>query len=272
MHANTKYKVDYLRIKFTIDADLFESIYARIKILMLKKWGGSVEDMERCHKVNVFRNYSTKANYYMIDIWDEGSEVFYDLAEQYGSSFQRVDIRHIEPNSTQESVIALGHQLQVGVTSWNVNTYKTKPASKRMGRDRGGIGFAIGSHKSDLRIAKYIRGREQGAIEYQFQGRLLRKALEAAREEKAATLSPLGVGDFWANNLDAMGHDRYSAACNQAHKAATEQLERKREDRLRNLSQSPLWESDTHRSVSASSTETSASKPAEESQTPTENA
>lgn len=250
MHAQKVYSIDYLKVRFDIADDLFQQIYAHFRVLMTRKWGGSVSDMEKCHKVNVFHNRASKRNYYIIDIWDIGSEIFYDIAEQYGNNVQRVDIRHSVPAATKDDIIDSGHFLQKGVTSWNVNVYNTKPASKRMGRDRGGIGFAIGSHKSDLRVTKYIRGREQGALEYQVQGKQLRKALELAREEKAATATPLGVGDLWADNLDAMGHHRYTSALNQANTASTQRTEALRQARMLNLSQAPLWESDANRNIS----------------------
>ena len=65
--------------------------------------------------------------------------------------------------------------------SRNVSLFNTRANNKTRGRAGGGKGAAVGSKGSPYRVAVYRRGKEQGAVEIQMQGKAVKSVLETAR-------------------------------------------------------------------------------------------
>lgn len=125
-----------------------------------------------------------------VDIWGEWAGVVDLLPESFFPFLRRFDIRATVWDATEATIIQIGQHLQQTVTSHNINVYSTKPATKRLGRDRGGKGFAIGSHKSDLRITVYKRTGEPAAQEFQCSGQMMKGIVEEVYADP--TIAPLG--------------------------------------------------------------------------------
>lgn len=169
---NRVWRFDYAKFKFTTDVTHFYSLLGEIKAAyaLFDPKG----DFDRYHKVNAFQNVQHGTMDYFIDIWGEAAGlVWYLPREPYFNCLKRCDVRAIEHEMTEDEILYGGQALQRHSGKYNINVYSTKPGTKRMGRDRGGKGFAIGSHKSDLRVTYYKRSREQSAVEYQFSGQKL---------------------------------------------------------------------------------------------------
>jgi hypothetical protein len=132
----------------------------------------------KSHKVNrLWYNSDSDMETWSIDIWGEWAAIVYRLPPNWLPFLKRLDVRAIVWDATQETILDVGQHLQRNVTSHNINVFSTKKASKRMGRDRGGVGFAIGSHKSDLRVTCYKRTGEPVAQEFQCSGAMLTRLM-----------------------------------------------------------------------------------------------
>ncbi len=132
----------------------------------------------KSHKTNrLWFNAEKGMETWSLEVWGEWTGIVYRLPNFWSLWLKRFDVRAIVWDATKDTVLDLGQHLQRNVTSHNINVYNTKPASKRLGRDRGGVGFAIGSHKSDLRITCYKRTSEPVAQEFQCSGAMLQNII-----------------------------------------------------------------------------------------------
>jgi len=135
----------------------------------------------KCHgewlksvKVNYFRSQNPEYETCCIEIWGEWTAVIEKLPYGAWARFlKRLDVRGTLWDVGHDAIVNTGQYLQRHVTSRNVETFSSKPASKRLGRDRGGKGFRIGSRKSDYCAVVYRRTGEPAAIEFRFQGQAL---------------------------------------------------------------------------------------------------
>lgn len=179
---NRVWRFDYAKFKFCTSGDHFRTLYDEIRAAyaLLHPKG----DFSKFHKVNVFRNPSHDTYDYFIDIWGEAAGlVIFLQREPYFNCCKRLDVRATEWEMTEDEIMLGGQALQRTCSQYNINVYSTKEGTKRMGRDRGGKGFAIGSHKSDLRVTYYKRKSEKAAVEYQYSGQ---KLINCIREVLAA--------------------------------------------------------------------------------------
>lgn len=166
------WRFDYAKFKFVTSSEHFNELYAEIKAAA--RLFDAKADFSKSHKINVFRNTSHTTYDYFVDIWGEfAGLVQYLPREPYFNCLKRCDVRAHEFDLTNEEIVYTGQVLQRPISQYNINVYSTRETTKRMGKDRGGKGFAIGSHKSDLRITYYKRKGEVSAVEYQFAGQKL---------------------------------------------------------------------------------------------------
>jgi len=144
----------------------------------------------KSHKVNrLWYNAAQDMETWSIDIWGEWAGIVEMLPLHWLRWLRRFDVRAIVWDATGENVESMGMHLYQNVTSHNIHVFNTRPATKRLGRDRGGVGFAIGSHKSDLRIAVYKRTGEQVAQEFQMSGTYLRRIVQSVLQDYEGTES-----------------------------------------------------------------------------------
>lgn len=141
-------------------------------------------DWLKSHKVNrLWYNAAADMETWSIDIWGEWAGIVEVLPPQWFKRLRRFDARAIVWDATEAMVSQIGQTLCNSLSTYNVNLYNTRPSTKRLGRDRGGVGFAIGSHKSDLRITCYKRTGEPVALEFQMSGNYLRRLREQVEAE-----------------------------------------------------------------------------------------
>lgn len=163
----------------------------------------------KSHKTNrLWFNAGKGMETWSLEIWGEWTGIVYRLPNYWTLWLKRFDVRAIVWDAGKDTILDLGQHLQRNVTSHNINVYNTKPASKRLGRDRGGVGFAIGSHKSDLRVTCYKRTSEPVAQEFQCSGAMLRNIVEAVA---AAGITDDETRSAWgaiATRIEAQGNKR----------------------------------------------------------------
>lgn len=219
--STVTFRPDYAKFMIECDPDLWHHFYSVLnrESHELKCAG----EWLKSHKVNrLWFNAESKMETWTIEIWGEWAAIVDRLPQAWFLFLKRYDVRAIIWDATKDTILDMGQHLQRHVTSHNINVFSTKPATKRLGRDRGGVGFAVGSHKSDLRITCYKRTGEPVAQEFQCTGAMLSrlvtqvwndlhtkggqvnlfKALEReVRKEGERRLSRVlegaGVGTYW---------------------------------------------------------------------------
>jgi hypothetical protein len=135
-------------------------------------------DWLKSFKVNYFRSQRDDYETCCIEIWGEWTTIIEKLPyEQWSRFLRRLDVRGTLWDVGEDAIVSTGQYLQRNVASRNVEVFSSKPASKRLGRDRGGKGFRIGSRKSDYCAVVYRRTGEPSAVEFRFQGQALRGLL-----------------------------------------------------------------------------------------------
>jgi hypothetical protein len=163
----------------------------------------------KCHKTQRLRyNADMDMETWTLEVWGEWTTVATLMPADWILSLKRFDVRAIVWDADNDTIIDLGQHLQRTVTSHNIHVFSTKAASKRLGRDRGGKGFAIGSHKSDLRITCYKRTGEPVAQEFQCTGAMLVRLKMQAWDWYHKTSKTV---DIWKNlgyRIQKMGNER----------------------------------------------------------------
>jgi hypothetical protein len=128
-------------------------------------------DAPRSAHVNSVRNNPDGTRLFVFEAWGPAciNAHLLDFAT-WGPHLDRLDVR-VDTEVTRNGVDRLYDYIKSNKHgNRNVTLYDSKPRSKRSGRDSGGFGIALGSHKSDLRITWYVRGTAQGAMEFQCAG------------------------------------------------------------------------------------------------------
>lgn len=166
------FRPDYAKFLIECEPDLWHHYYT--ELTRESHEYKAAGEWLKSHKVNrLWFNKEAGLETWSIEIWGEWTGLVDRLPQAWFLFLRRYDVRAIIWDATRDTILDLGQHLQRNITSHNVNVYNTRPATKRLGRDRGGVGFAIGSHKSDLRITCYKRTGEPVAQEFQCSGTML---------------------------------------------------------------------------------------------------
>lgn len=175
--ATAMYRPDYAKFLFNLPRGLFATYYQRLTAESHDaKFHG---DWLKSHKVTALPCQNPDYENTVIEIWGEWAGLVTRLPFQsWGPCLRRFDVRAIVWDADEDAVLAVGQRLQRSDVGYNVEVYNSKPASKRMGRDRGGKGFRVGSRKSDVCLVVYKRTGEPVACEFRFQGQVLRNMVE----------------------------------------------------------------------------------------------
>lgn len=170
--ATVTFRHDYAKFMFECQPEVWNHLYRVLNETSHEmKFQG---EWLKSHKTNRLHFNAEKGmETWVLEIWGEWAGIVEKLPAEWILSLKRFDARAIVWDADKDTILDLGQHLQRNVNSHNINVYNTKPATKRLGRDRGGVGFAIGSHKSDLRITCYKRTGEPVAQEFQCTGAML---------------------------------------------------------------------------------------------------
>jgi hypothetical protein len=177
--ATVSFRPDYAKFLFECEPEVWNHlIRVAHETSHTMKFSG---EWLKSHKTNrLWFNAEKGMETWTLEIWGEWAGIVSKLPADWLLSLKRFDVRAIVWDATKDTILDLGQHMQRNVTSHNIHVFATKPATKRLGRDRGGHGFAIGSHKSDLRITCYKRTGEPVAQEFQCTGAMLARLKLAA--------------------------------------------------------------------------------------------
>jgi hypothetical protein len=171
------YRPDYAKFVLDLPRGLFRHYYDGLREAAAKRQ--YTGEWDKHHHVQAMHSMEADRERTIIEIWGEWTAVIKHLPfDVWGPALKRFDVRGIQWDADGDSVLTVGQSLQRAGLSYNVEVFNSKNASKRLGRDRGGQGFRVGSRKSDLCLVVYKRAQEPVAIEYRIQSHLLRRALE----------------------------------------------------------------------------------------------
>jgi len=205
--ATVTFRPDYAKFLVEAEPEVWNHMYRVLNETSHEmKFNG---EWLKSHKTNrLWYNGEKGMETWSLEIWGEWSGIVQRLPADWVLHLKRFDVRAVVWDASKDTILDLGQHLQRTVTSHNVHVYSTKPATKRLGRDRGGIGFAIGSHKSDLRVTCYKRTGEPVAQEFQCTGDMLLRLKMAAWDWFHKTGQTI---DIWRNlgaRIEAEGNKR----------------------------------------------------------------
>ncbi len=205
--ATVTFRPDYAKFLITCEFDRWLTLYHGLNELSHgRKYKA---EWLKSHKVNrLYYNADSGMETWSIDIWGEWAGLVELLDPHWLKWLKRIDVRATVWDATKENILDIGQHLQRHVTSHNVNVFSTKPATKRLGRDRGGVGFAIGSHKSDLRITCYKRTGEPVAQEFQCSGAMLQRLIGECMEQEKYFSGAYSIWDGLKNKVETQGQKR----------------------------------------------------------------
>jgi len=219
--ATVTYRADYAKFLFSLPRGLFHQYYEALNRASHEvKFHG---DWLNSHKVTALPSNNPDVDNTVIEIWGEWAGLVSRLPFRvWGAALRRFDVRAVVWDADEDAVLAVGQRLQRSDVGYNVEVFNSKPASKRMGRDRGGKGFRVGSRKSDCCLVVYKRTGEPAAVEFRFQGQILRSQVEwvlyhhseasdtvnlwpkmiergesAGQRRLQAVLERAGIGTYW---------------------------------------------------------------------------
>ncbi len=175
--STVTFRPDYAKFMVVCEPDRWNHLYQ--SFCAISHEVKFTAEFLKSHKVNrLWYNADSGMETWVIEIWGEWAGIVEKMDVHWVGRLKRFDVRAIVWDANQDTVLDLGQHLQRNINRHNINVYNTKAASKRLGRDRGGVGFAIGSHKSDLRITTYKRTGEPVAQEFQCTGAMLKRLVE----------------------------------------------------------------------------------------------
>ena len=210
------YRYDYLKLIITHPAGTFNQYYDAIRREGTRV-AGSAEKWDRSHKVTAFNSMEPLWERTCVEVWGEASDLISALDWAVYSQFaKRLDVRAILWEVEEDAVLFTGQRLQRNVSSLNVECFSSKPASKRLGRDRGGKGFRVGSRKSDICAVVYKRTREPAAQEFRFQGQSLSNAIHQVDGDLLHKAEVLNLWSILKGRLQMKGEQRLERAMNEA--------------------------------------------------------
>ena len=205
--STVTFRPDYAKFLFECEPEVWNLLYrAFCEQSHEMKFAG---EFLKSHKTNrLWFNPQNGYETWSLEIWGEWTGIISKMSPDWILSLKRFDVRAIVWDAGEDTIITLGQHLQRTVTSHNINVYSTKPASKRLGRDRGGKGFAIGSHKSDLRVTCYKRTGEPVAQEFQCTGAMLTRLKLQAWDWYHKTSGTIDIWKNLSNRIQVEGNKR----------------------------------------------------------------
>lgn len=188
------FRPDYAKFLIHAPAGTFHQYYEALNRASHEtKFHG---DWLKSHKVQALPCQNEGYDLTSIEIWGEWAGIVRSMPfSEWGRHLKRFDVRAIVWDADGDAVLAVGQRLQRADVGYNVETFNSKPASKRHGRDRGGQGFRVGSRKSDVCTVVYKRSGEPVAQEFRFQSQVLRNMVEMTLRTAKGSERDF---DYWA--------------------------------------------------------------------------
>lgn len=214
--ATVEWRWDYAEFIVVCPRGTFGQYYDHLsRAAMGRKWGNASWDAS--HKVQALHNFTPDWDRTKVSIWGECTGVV-DLLDYavWSSWVGRLDVRATQWDVDGEAVLHTGQRLQRTISTRNIEVFSSKNASKRLGRDRGGKGFRIGSRKSDFCIVCYKRAQEPAATEYRIKGQALLNALHRIEDGWDVYSKLNNVWSYLKEDIVAQGEKRFGSVMKEA--------------------------------------------------------
>lgn len=173
-HLLAEHRYDYAKFVLRAPLDLCEQY--KLQFVQLVAAGDEFDGNGSGYNVKPLRRTPDGQWIYVYELWGPLAQIVrYFSWEAWGKLIERLDVK-FDYDVTPSGVRALRDQLEgSGSGGRNVQTFNSRVREKKEGRDGGGFGVAVGSHKSESRLSAYKRGRELGGVEYQISGKKVKK-------------------------------------------------------------------------------------------------
>lgn len=200
-------RADYCKLLLHMDYDQFETWYKPIRTF----WADRIAQGYVCRTPRV-KPLGTVAGdnkrRYVVESWGlDASALLNRTIEAHSSNITRIDIRIGLEYLTYVDIVQLIDSFRSESSRLSKYIYESPIRQRTDGRHGGGMGIAIGSHKSDVRVSVYKRANEYAAYEVQASGDVLKRILSEYRQS-LRDLSPIdALGDVY-NSILALGSER----------------------------------------------------------------
>lgn len=119
---------------------------------------------------------------YMVETWGKFAHmVLRELPHEWYTFIARVDWRISVDVNVNRLKFLYAYIEANQKRARNLQLFDTRPRTKKQGRNAGGKGLAVGSHKSEARLSVYQKTGERGAIELQVKGAKLQQCITDAK-------------------------------------------------------------------------------------------
>lgn len=195
-------RIDYVKVAKKLDHDVAQQL-GKIWYDTFEGKDGTGENARSAH-VNSVRKEADGKYLWIFEAWGVASGAVVNLDwDMWAKDLVRMDVRG-EQDVTKGGVDRVYQHLSHNKKgARNIQLFSSKVRSKRSGRDTGGYGIAIGSHKSDVRITIYVRGNAAGAMEFQFSGKKLAQLIQIENSLKAVYMVDSNA-DYWIHLMQSI--------------------------------------------------------------------
>lgn len=171
-------RIDYAKFVLTVEADLFAHLYA----LWLDTMAGPTPlHLVKGLKMTCLGERAPGKRMYILEAWGEIANRTRDLEwSTWCHHLRRLDVRSELRFATDQTVKAIYDHLLAQTQRQNLTWFSSRPRSKRGGGATGGEGFALGSHKSDVRLVVYRKPGTTWACESQVTDNVLQRLVMQA--------------------------------------------------------------------------------------------
>lgn len=206
---------DYAKWTFRVEQDLFHQHYEHFRECLHRVYSGG--DINDTHHVHIHGGYGAIEKWYTLEVWGDAAEVVKLLVgPRWWTNLDRVDVKGVVWDLSPEQNAANGLMLAMQGCQYMVNTYNQKERRKKNGKSAGGKGFAIGSHKSDLRISAYNRPNTDVGLEFQCSGAMLTRLQAHTISQFIQGVSNRVLFTGLAQSIQAVGYGRFRNAFEKA--------------------------------------------------------
>ncbi len=202
-------RIDYSKFVLTVEQDLFAHLYAH----WLDTLAGDVPlALVKGLKMTCLGERAPGKRMYILEAWGETAYKTRNLEwSTWSHHLRRLDVRMELRYASQESVKAVYEHLLQQTQRQNLSWFSSRPRSKRGGGATGGEGFALGSHKSDVRLVVYKKPNQPWVCESQVTDNVLQRLVSSASSAYDGT--PEGSQMAWSilvGSVSTIGRQRAS--------------------------------------------------------------
>lgn len=203
-NAGPLVRCDYFKFKLQLDVE--NAILVERSTREIMEAYKAAHDVAGGWKMGIARVVDKQTRVYYIEAWGELSQAMtmFDF-DEWSAHVERVDVRQ-SVNWSDDGAEALYQYLKANGTGNRMIQQFNKPKRQKVGgRDGGGQGFAVGSHKSDYRASVYRRGGEDGVVEFQLSGKRLERALAGVWQSRDDG-SEAALSNPWQAVMNGLHH------------------------------------------------------------------